>query len=75
MYVCICNAVTEREVRHAVQLGADNLNDLKEGLGVAACCGKCASCAKGIIREEQKQMREMKEQMREMHSIGISAAL
>ena len=68
MYVCICNAVTEREVRHAVQLGADNLNDLKEGLGVATCCGKCASCAKGIIREEKKQMREM-------HDIGIVAAL
>jgi bacterioferritin-associated ferredoxin len=68
MYVCICNAVTEREVRHAVQLGANNLKDLQDGLGVATCCGKCSTCAKGIIRDEKKQMREME-------AIGIVAAL
>lgn len=54
MYVCLCNAVTEREVRQAVAMGADSLGDLREGLGVASCCGKCASCARKIIREERR---------------------
>jgi bacterioferritin-associated ferredoxin len=54
MYVCLCNAITEKEVRQAVQLGASSLKHLREGLGVAACCGSCADCAKKIIREKKK---------------------
>ena len=52
MYVCICNAVTDREIRQAVALGARSLGDLKESLGVAANCGKCTDCARAILREE-----------------------
>jgi bacterioferritin-associated ferredoxin len=57
MYVCLCNAVTEREVRHAAKLGATSLADLGESLGVATCCGKCADCARGILRDEVKKER------------------
>ena len=57
MYVCLCNAVTEREVRYAAQLGATNLIDLGESLGVATCCGKCADCACDILRDEIKKER------------------
>ena len=52
MYVCICNAVTDKEIRQAVRLGATTMGDLRDGLGVAANCGKCTSCAKGLLREE-----------------------
>jgi len=52
MYVCICNAVTEREIRQAVGLGVTTLNELREGLGVAGDCGKCGSCAKQILHDE-----------------------
>ena len=52
MYVCICNAVTEREIRQAVALGVTTLKELREGLGVAGDCGKCGTCAKNILREE-----------------------
>jgi bacterioferritin-associated ferredoxin len=52
MYVCICNAVTDKEIRQAVRLGATTMRDLRDGLGVAANCGKCTSCAKGLLREE-----------------------
>lgn len=57
MYVCLCNAITEREVRHAIQLGARKLGDLQESLGVATCCGKCADCARGILAEERNAQR------------------
>ncbi len=53
MYVCICNAVTDKEIRQAVRLGATSVKHLKESLGVASSCGKCASCAKAIIKEER----------------------
>jgi bacterioferritin-associated ferredoxin len=52
MYVCICNAVTEREIRQAVGLGVTTMKELREGLGVAGDCGKCGSCAKQILRDE-----------------------
>ena len=52
MYVCLCRAVTDRQIRQAVELGARSLSDLKESLGVATGCGKCASCARQILREE-----------------------
>jgi bacterioferritin-associated ferredoxin len=59
MYVCLCNAVTEREVRHAVQLGADSFREVQDALAVGTCCGKCTSCAKGIIKDEKKQLHAM----------------
>jgi bacterioferritin-associated ferredoxin len=52
MYVCICNAVTEREIRQAVQRGATRMQQLKRDLGVAGCCGKCAPSANAVLRDE-----------------------
>ncbi|MEO8485149.1 MAG: (2Fe-2S)-binding protein [Betaproteobacteria bacterium] len=38
MVVCICNAITDREIRAAAKLGARTLEDLQSSLGVATCC-------------------------------------
>lgn len=51
MYVCVCNAVTERQIFAAAKAGAKNMKDLKRELGVGAECGRCASCAKACLRE------------------------
>ena len=45
MYICVCNAVTERQVRACVDAGATSLCDLQFELGVASCCGCCAETA------------------------------
>lgn len=45
MFICICNAITERQVQAAVTQGAHTLSDLQAQLGVAACCGCCAETA------------------------------
>ena len=45
MYVCICNPVTESEVRGCVSRGACTLPELQAQLGVALQCGQCASVA------------------------------
>lgn len=45
MYICICNAVTERHIEEAVEQGARRLRDLRINLGVSGDCGRCASCA------------------------------
>jgi len=53
MYICICNAVTEREIRETARLGARSLRDLREELGVAGKCGRCKAAAAEILREER----------------------
>ena len=49
MYVCICNAITDKQIRRAVAQGADNLYELRESLGVASGCGSCAGAAQEIL--------------------------
>ncbi len=51
MYVCICNQVTDREIREAVYAGASRLCDIQQELGVATQCGKCGQMAKCILNE------------------------
>ena len=55
MYVCICNAVTDREIREAASRGARTLKDLRRELGVASDCGKCASCANEVLCEARSE--------------------
>ncbi|HKO88886.1 MAG TPA: (2Fe-2S)-binding protein, partial [Burkholderiales bacterium] len=51
MYICLCNAITDREIRQCADLGACSLTDLRSGLGVATCCGACAQSAQDVLDE------------------------
>lgn len=58
MYVCLCNPVTDRDIRGCVQQGARTLSDLQTQLGVACQCGACATTALQIIDEEMQASAE-----------------
>jgi bacterioferritin-associated ferredoxin len=51
MYICLCNAITDREIVQAAELGARSSEDLAHGLGVGLGCGRCTSCAKALLFE------------------------
>lgn len=51
MYVCICSAVTEGDIRQAVDKGARSMRELYKELEIAITCGCCAKCAKSILTE------------------------
>jgi bacterioferritin-associated ferredoxin len=55
VYICVCNAVTDGEIRRAVALGARSLRDLKDRLAVATSCGKCASSTHSVLRIQGNQ--------------------
>ncbi len=55
MYVCLCNSVTDRDIIKAADKGATTLQDLSNELNVATCCGRCASCAKNLLKERNPQ--------------------
>lgn len=56
MYVCVCRPITENQIRLEVKNGACSMRELKQRLGVAACCGKCARYAYQIMNEGKSEM-------------------
>ena len=60
MYVCVCNAVTEKQIFNAVKNGAKTVKDLKETLGVASECTSCVGCAKACIKEAHAEYHQSK---------------
>lgn len=51
MYVCICNGITDREIRKAARKGAASVAELRAELGVASSCGSCATLAQEVIND------------------------
>jgi bacterioferritin-associated ferredoxin len=53
MYVCVCNGVTDSEIRKAAENGVTSMRQLGNELGVGRQCGRCACMAREILRENQ----------------------
>ena len=51
MYVCLCRAVTDTEIREAANGGTHDFDGLSDSLGVGACCGSCRETVQAIIDE------------------------
>jgi len=49
MFVCVCNAITEAQVRESVAAGADTLEALQLETGLGSCCGTCADVASSYL--------------------------
>lgn len=49
MYVCICNAVTDRQIRAAADQGVTSMAELSRRTGCSDCCGSCADLASEIL--------------------------
>lgn len=57
MYVCLCRGVTDRDIRAEVEKGATRMRDLRRELGVASECGRCAGCARSVLKEAVAEKR------------------
>jgi bacterioferritin-associated ferredoxin len=49
MYVCLCHAISDRQIREVVDRGAASLDEVQAYLPVASCCGSCADTAREVI--------------------------
>ncbi len=51
MYVCVCHAVTDRQIREVVDRGARSLFEVQCHLPVGGCCGTCQGTAEKVVEE------------------------
>jgi bacterioferritin-associated ferredoxin len=51
MYVCLCNRITDQQVRDAALAGASRPAEIYPACGCAAQCGTCASTMRRLIDE------------------------
>lgn len=49
MIVCVCNRVSDRDIRRLAENGCSSFDDLQMSSGVATCCGRCESCAREVF--------------------------
>jgi bacterioferritin-associated ferredoxin len=52
MYVCVCNRVTDTEIRHQAESGCRSLTELGDRLGVGMRCGRCRDYAADLLRQQ-----------------------
>ena len=53
MYVCVCNAIRESELRHAARRVEGDAEDLYAALGKTPQCGTCLEEADEIVADER----------------------
>lgn len=51
MYICICNAITDKQILKAQQSGCGSIDDIIQELGVGDCCGNCLDKAEDLLIE------------------------
>ena len=51
MYVCICNAVTDRDIGRAAEHGVETYAQLQACTGCGSCCGCCETEARRLLAE------------------------
>lgn len=55
MIVCVCNRVTDREIREAIEgCRPKTLEDLQDEISVADCCGSCQEFVEKMIEDQNK---------------------
>ena len=58
MYVCICNGITERDIRQAAEAGCRSLPELTMRTGCGSTCGTCLETASALL-DEVRSTREL----------------
>ena len=51
MYVCLCKGITDRQIKAAIDDGANSIGQLRKSLGVASQCGKCSAATRELLQE------------------------
>lgn len=53
MYICLCNQVTDKAIKRAIEGGCDDLSALQQELNVSTQCGTCVGDVLRLVEESQ----------------------
>ena len=56
MYICLCRAVTDKQIRESVENGASSFREVREELDLGTCCGRCVPEARELIDQTLSQL-------------------
>ena len=56
VYVCICNGVTDRQIREAVDNGCSSVSELTMRTGCGATCGSCLEMASAMMDDMRAEL-------------------
>jgi bacterioferritin-associated ferredoxin len=56
MYICLCNAITDHDIRRAATDGVRTFAELQARTGCSDCCGCCESEARTTLEEAVVQV-------------------
>ena len=65
MYVCVCHAVTDKDICKVVDRGACSLFDVQNELPVGSGCGRCEDTARSVVDEYLSARRDCARQVPE----------
>ncbi len=51
MYVCVCRAVTDREVQGVIERGACSVDEVTRACGAGGDCGACRGMIADMVEE------------------------
>ncbi len=51
MYICLCNCVTDSDIRDAAETGVRTMAQLRMQTGCGTNCGKCEPMARDVLRD------------------------
>jgi len=58
VYVCLCNSVTDSDIRNAADAGVRTMRQLKMQTGCGSNCGKCVTMAREVLRDVLVERRQ-----------------
>ena len=56
MYICLCNAVTDHDIRRAAADGVHTFAELQARTGCSDCCGCCEQEARSTLDKAVQQV-------------------
>jgi bacterioferritin-associated ferredoxin len=56
MYICICNGVTDNDIKQAANNGVSSFRELRNCTGAGTQCGKCVTQAKTVLKEAREEI-------------------
>ncbi len=52
MYVCVCNALKDSQIKQVANRGADTVQGVFKAHGCKPECARCVNCIRNLLKEE-----------------------